>query len=83
MRARLVERAQQGDDVAFGELVDLDGDLCGRIADNDPCATIEAFVLIDGRIHAFGVWRDQQDALFQAFLSTVHFTTGVSPSPSP
>ena len=32
MRARLVERAQQGDDVAFGELVDLDGDLCYAIA---------------------------------------------------
>src|SRR5690349_25088086 len=32
MRARLVERAQGGDDVAFGELVDLDGDLCYAIA---------------------------------------------------
>src|SRR3954449_5071434 len=32
MRARLVERAQHGDDVAFSELVDLDGDLCYAIA---------------------------------------------------
>jgi RNA polymerase sigma-70 factor (ECF subfamily) len=32
MRTRLVERAQQGDDVAFAELVDLDGDLCYGIA---------------------------------------------------
>jgi RNA polymerase sigma-70 factor (ECF subfamily) len=28
----LVERARDGDDVAFSELVDLDGDLCYAIA---------------------------------------------------
>jgi RNA polymerase sigma-70 factor, ECF subfamily len=32
MRTRLVERARDGDDVAFAELVDLDGDLCYGIA---------------------------------------------------
>jgi RNA polymerase sigma-70 factor (ECF subfamily) len=32
MRTRLVERAREGDDVAFAELVDLDGDLCYAIA---------------------------------------------------
>jgi len=32
MRTRLVERARNGDDVAFSELVDLDGDLCYGIA---------------------------------------------------
>jgi len=32
MRTRLVERAQEGDDVAFSELVDLDGDRCYAIA---------------------------------------------------
>src|SRR6476646_2115789 len=32
MRTRLVERARDGDDVAFSELVDLDGDLCFAIA---------------------------------------------------
>jgi RNA polymerase sigma-70 factor (ECF subfamily) len=32
MRVGLVERAQQGDDVAFAELVDLDGDTCYAIA---------------------------------------------------
>ena len=32
MRTRLVERAREGDDVAFSELVDLDGDLCYAIA---------------------------------------------------
>lgn len=32
MRTRLVERAREGDDVAFGELVDLDGDRCYAIA---------------------------------------------------
>src|SRR5258705_1687942 len=33
MRTRLVEQAREGDDVAFSELVDLDGDLCYAIAD--------------------------------------------------
>ena len=32
MRTRLVERARDGDDVAFSELVDLDGDQCYAIA---------------------------------------------------
>src|SRR6478752_5118023 len=32
MRTRLVERARDGDDSAFAELVDLDGDLCYAIA---------------------------------------------------
>jgi RNA polymerase sigma-70 factor (ECF subfamily) len=32
VRTRLVERARDGDDVAFSELVDLDGDRCYAIA---------------------------------------------------
>jgi len=32
MRAALVERAREGDDVAFAQLVDLDGDYCYAIA---------------------------------------------------
>lgn len=32
MRTRLVERAREGDDVAFNELVDLEGDRCYTIA---------------------------------------------------
>ena len=32
MRTRLVERARGGDEVAFSELVDLDGDRCYAIA---------------------------------------------------
>ena len=32
MRTRLVERARDGDDVAFAELLDLDGDRCYAIA---------------------------------------------------
>ena len=32
MRTRLVERAREGDDIAFSELVDLDGDTCYAIA---------------------------------------------------
>ena len=32
MRTRLVERAREGDERAFGELVDLDGDRCYAIA---------------------------------------------------
>ena len=32
MRTRLVERAREGDEIAFSELVDLDGDLCYGVA---------------------------------------------------
>src|SRR3954464_2552725 len=32
MRTRLVERAREGDEVAFADLVDLDGDRCYAIA---------------------------------------------------
>ena len=32
MRTRLVERAREGDEVAFAELVDLDGGRCYAIA---------------------------------------------------
>ena len=32
MRTRLVERARDGDEGAFTELVDLDGDMCYAIA---------------------------------------------------
>ena len=32
MRVRLVEQARQGDEVAFSELIDLDGDRCYAIA---------------------------------------------------
>jgi RNA polymerase sigma-70 factor (ECF subfamily) len=32
VRERLVERAREGDDVAFAELIDLDGDRCYAIA---------------------------------------------------
>ena len=32
MRTRLVERAREGDDSAFSELVDLDGNVCYAIA---------------------------------------------------
>ena len=35
MRTRLVERAREGDDVAFSELVDHDGDLCYAIANRN------------------------------------------------
>src|SRR3954468_13248522 len=56
MRTRLVERARDGDDVAFSELVDLDGDLCYasafrmlRDADRAQDAVRQAFLL---------AWRD-------------------------
>ena len=32
MQVRLVERAREGDEVAFSELIDLDGDRCYAIA---------------------------------------------------
>src|SRR6478672_5531626 len=52
------------------EPITIDGH-AGRIATNDPCAAAEAFVVVDGRIYGFGVWRANEDPLFRAFLSTV------------
>jgi len=62
--------------------ITIDGHV-GRIATNDACGAAEAFVLFDGRIHAFGVWRGNQEPLFQAFLGTVRFTPAASASPLP
>jgi hypothetical protein len=45
----------------------------GRIAINDPCSDAQAFVFIDGRVHVFAVWRAREEALLEAFLSTVVF----------
>lgn len=54
----------------------------GDLAVNDPCSSTEAFVLVDGRIHEFGVWRANERPLFDAFLSTVTFAPA-SQSASP
>ncbi|MBA2633069.1 MAG: hypothetical protein H0U86_08740 [Chloroflexi bacterium] len=45
----------------------------GRLLINDPCSDAQAFVFIDGRVHVFAVWRENQEALLEAFLSTVKF----------
>jgi hypothetical protein len=63
------------------EPITIDGHV-GRIATNDPCAAAEAFVLVDGRIYGFGVWRENQEPLFRAFLSTVRFPQGGAPDSS-
>lgn len=52
--------------------ISVDGH-AGRLVVNDPCSDAEAFVFIDGRVHVFAIWRDQQIALLEAFLSTVTF----------
>ena len=45
----------------------------GRMWVNDACSDAQAFVFRDGRVHVFAVWRDRQQALLEAFLSTVRF----------
>jgi hypothetical protein len=62
--------------------ITIDG-RAGKIEINDPCADTEAFVLSDGRVYGFGVWRENQEALFRAFLSTVHFAPGSTSTPAP
>lgn len=46
----------------------------GRMLINDPCDDAQAFVFIGGRVHVFAIWRPNQEALLEAFLSTVKFT---------
>ena len=46
----------------------------GRMWVNDACSDAQAFVFRDGRVHVFAVWRNDQQALLEAFLSTVKFT---------
>lgn len=52
--------------------ISVDGH-AGRLVVNDPCSDAEAFVFIDGRVHVFAIWRDQEVPLLEAFLSTVTF----------
>jgi hypothetical protein len=46
------------------------------------CFDSQAFVLVDGRIHVFSIWREKQEPLLRAFLSTVKFQAS-APSGSP
>lgn len=46
----------------------------GRMWINDGCSDAQAFIFRDGRAHVFAVWRADQEALLEAFLSTVKFT---------
>jgi RNA polymerase sigma-70 factor, ECF subfamily len=39
----------------------------------DACGDAQAFVFVDGTMHVFAVWRDQQVDLLKVFLSTVEF----------
>ena len=46
----------------------------GRFINADACNdAAQAFVFLDGRVHVFAVWRENQEALLEAFLSTVEF----------
>jgi hypothetical protein len=47
----------------------------GRLVVADPCSDAQAFVFFGGRVHVFAVWRDNQEALLEAFLSTVKFAS--------
>jgi hypothetical protein len=61
-------------------LVTIDGHP-GRIW-TSTCSDSQAFVLVDGRMHVFSIWRDSQEPLLRAFLSTVKFQAS-APSGSP
>lgn len=49
------------------------GGHAGRMAVNNACSDVQAFVFIDGRVHHFAIWRENHEALLEAFLSTVEF----------
>jgi hypothetical protein len=46
------------------------------------CSDSQVFVFFDGRVHVFAIWRDSQEPLLDAFLSTVRFQSS-APSGSP
>ena len=46
------------------------------------CAGTFAFVVVDGRMYVFSIWRSGQDALLEAMLSTVTFRPSPQASPS-
>lgn len=52
--------------------ISVDGH-AGKIGINDACSDAQAFVFIDERVHVFAVWRGNQEALLESFLSTVDF----------
>ena len=52
--------------------ISVDG-YAGRMAVTDACFDAQAFIFIDGRVHVFAIWREDREALLEAFLSTVQF----------
>lgn len=67
--------------------VTVDG-RAGRIG-TSPCSESQAFVFIGSRVFVLGVWREDQEPLLRAFLSTFTFlpggpagSSGGSPAPS-
>ena len=54
------------------EPISVDGH-AGTLVVNDSCGDARAFVITDGRMHVFAVWRVDREALLGAFLSTVKF----------
>lgn len=62
----------QCEDSVDWQPISVDG-YAGRMAVNDACSDVQAFVFIDGRVHVFAIWRENREALLEAFLSTVEF----------
>ena len=67
-----VVNGQQCEDTVDWQSVSVDG-YAGRMAINDACSDVQAFVFVDGRVHVFAVWRENREDLLEAFLSTVEF----------
>jgi hypothetical protein len=67
-----VANGVQCKDTAEWQPISVDGHT-GRMAVNDACSDVQAFVFIDGRVHVFAIWREDREALLEAFLSTVEF----------
>ncbi len=45
----------------------------GTLVNEQPCSDTIAVVCFDGRVHVFAVWRENQEALLESFLSQVKF----------
>lgn len=45
----------------------------GTLVNDQPCSATMAIVFSDDRVHVFAVWRENQEALLDAFLSEVEF----------
>jgi hypothetical protein len=67
-----VANGVQCEDFVDWQPISVDG-YAGRLAVNDACFDVQAFVFVDTRVHVFAIWRENHEALLEAFLSTVEF----------